>query len=648
MKSVIVFIFFHALLSQNQAIGQTLPFNFREECDSSVITALITKSKGINNIDSSISILKSVLFKAKKCGYKSLEIRIHSLIGWRYLLEAKYNESNKSFFNAIQRIEKVDSYATRQYSFLYGKIAYNHFNLGNFDSCITTYHIALDYQERYGTITPSKYYLHSEYAGILASLNLYQEAINVINSINRKIEKDSSPHFLAFHFHNAGFVYRLLDTKQNYDTAYEYISKAYDISTKDSVGLQLKSDILNAFGDICINSNKLDEALVYFTEASVNNQNITSKISSVSGIGYCYYLKKDYTKAVYYFEKVIKEYGDIEHVNLLPPLLNLAKSYAAKGNFKKSSLYFEKYYSLFEKTKGRVTHNKISKLHAQFYNSIKEKEILKTELKSTNQKIALQKINSIAYVTIALIFTLISIAILYLRYSRKIEKQKEKQLLEVATWRSSLEGEEKERKRLAKELHDNIGGNLSTLKTWLGNINNSDKSLLQIKEDMLDVNALVETTLKDVRNTAHHLMPELLLRLGLAEAIRLYCLNIQKASNIDFQFHYFGYIGNLGKELELIIYRIIQELVQNIVKHAEASRALVQMSLHEQKLNITIEDNGKGFDYENTFQIQTMGLRSIADSITHLKGSFIVNTAAGAGTTIEIELHPEQFFTPKH
>src|SRR5690606_359170 len=165
---------------------------------------------------------------------------------------------------------------------------------------------------------------------------------------------------------------------------------------------------------------------------------------------------------------------------------------------------------------------------------------------------------------------------LYLRYRRRLQKQSEKQALEIAAWRASLDGEEKERRRLAKELHDNIGGNLSTLKMWLGNSRDNSSDFGSKEQDYNGALHLLDNTLMEVRNTAHHLMPELLLRLGLAEAIRVYCNDIQQATGIRVSYQYLGYIGALDNNIELLIYRTVQELVQNVVKHAKASTLLVQ------------------------------------------------------------------------
>src|SRR5690606_761835 len=124
------------------------------------------------------------------------------------------------------------------------------------------------------------------------------------------------------------------------------------------------------------------------------------------------------------------------------------------------------------------------------------------------------------------------------------------------------------------------------------------------------------------------------------EAVRIFCLNVQKATGIEFQLHYFGFIGNLRKEMELIIYRTIQELVQNIAKHSEAGSAIVQLSHHENKLSITIEDNGKGFDTGSAIG-NGMGLQNVQTTIEHLGGQFSITSEPDNGTAIEIELNTD-------
>ena len=205
-----------------------------------------------------------------------------------------------------------------------------------------------------------------------------------------------------------------------------------------------------------------------------------------------------------------------------------------------------------------------------------------------------------------------------------IEKEKE---LEVS--RALMNGEEQERMRLSRDLHDGIGGAITGIKLKLeSNAQQNDSSEL-----FKTVNQL-EEVLKELRRTAKNLMPETLAKFGLEDALRDYCETMQ-TSNTSISF----YSNNLSiitdKNKQLVIYRIIQELVNNAIKHAESTEVFLQCTLQDNLLMISIEDNGKGFDISNTKR--NMGLNNIEMRVNYLEGKINIDSQPGKGTSINIE-----------
>src|SRR5690606_7744661 len=210
-----------------------------------------------------------------------------------------------------------------------------------------------------------------------------------------------------------------------------------------------------------------------------------------------------------------------------------------------ASRYYSLHVSMRDSMDQNNYENAVFRLQYQYETAQKDNEILSNRLKISQQQAVIDR-NRMLLLSVILAVSLTALSLgLYLRYRRRLQKQSEKQSLEIAAWRASLDGEEKERRRLAKELHDNIGGNLSTLKMWLGNIRDNSSDFGSQEQDYNGALHLLDHTLMEVRNTAHHLMLELLLRLGLAEAIRVYCNDIQQATGIRVNYQYLGYIGAL-------------------------------------------------------------------------------------------------------
>jgi signal transduction histidine kinase len=238
----------------------------------------------------------------------------------------------------------------------------------------------------------------------------------------------------------------------------------------------------------------------------------------------------------------------------------------------------------------------------------------------------------------AIIFIVFVLGLLFLLMQfrkRKIIYEKEK---EVLTLESLLQGQEIERARMAKDLHDGLGGMLSGIKLNLssmkGNviIQEKDVNLFTKSIDQLD-NAIAE-----MRRVAHNMMPEALLKFGLTEAVQDYCDGINESNTVKIKFTNIGLTTPLEKSIEVILYRILQELTNNAIKHASASTIIVQLSKNENILNLTVEDDGKGFDTKQLANIKGTGLLNVQSRVDYLKGNLSIESEKGKGTTVNIDV----------
>lgn len=215
--------------------------------------------------------------------------------------------------------------------------------------------------------------------------------------------------------------------------------------------------------------------------------------------------------------------------------------------------------------------------------------------------------------------------------SQRIEtdlRLKEMHLLEAL-----IEGEEKERNRIAIDLHDEVSGMIAAAKMQFSALSEKNKPLAVSKEYEQGMN-LLESALRSVRNTSHNLMPELLLENGLDKALQRYC-NVVNNEQLYVEYITTGFIQRYSSSFELALYRITQELIGNIIKHAYATEALVQLSDHNNILSLSIEDNGCGFD-EN-LRIKGTGLKSIEKRVNAMNGKMELHSQPGKGTQIYLE-----------
>lgn len=259
-----------------------------------------------------------------------------------------------------------------------------------------------------------------------------------------------------------------------------------------------------------------------------------------------------------------------------------------------------------------------------------------------------EKINGY-YIILILVFSIMLLLLLYAYKQRakrmqqqqvlhQLAMEQEKQNSKISTLTALLEGQEQERGRLARDLHDGLGGLLSGTKMRLSHLH--EKVNQSAKQEMSQSIEQVDMAVDELRRVAHNLMPDLLYKYGLEEALQDYASRMSNERlEVDVQFLHYHH--PLPSEEQLLIYRIIQELVNNAIKHAEASQIIVQMAEEEQEYTLTVEDDGKGFNPKDKQLQKSAGLHNIQSRIDFLKGDLHIHSEPGLGTSMEIRF-PKQ------
>ncbi len=376
---------------------------------------------------------------------------------------------------------------------------------------------------------------------------------------------------------------------------------------------------------------KMDEAI----EASQNGMKIAKELKfDYDFMGIADYLAHLLLQAGKYedakrlsLELLNNKYVDEVLDNKAVIIERLAEIENKLGNYQSSYDLLEETILLKDSIYNRNQKIKINQLETQYNQSESEKKILALESKTKlHQTIAL---SSISFALLLLAF--------YIYASKQKKKQTQQELIsleqkkEAEISKALMEGNEQERSRIARELHDGLGGKLTGIKINIENAieTNHDNSLQRAVSQL-------EETVSDIRTLAHNLMPVSLVRYGLDAALRDFVQNLQTPSTkIDY------YASNLAeitdKNKQLSVFRIVQELVSNAVKHANATRILVQTTVEDNLLLIDIEDNGIGFD-PNTVN-RNMGLNNIETRVKFLQGTMKVQSQHNKGTIINIECY---------
>jgi signal transduction histidine kinase len=195
---------------------------------------------------------------------------------------------------------------------------------------------------------------------------------------------------------------------------------------------------------------------------------------------------------------------------------------------------------------------------------------------------------------------------------------------------------EVERSRLAKDLHDGLGGLLSGIKLTLHSI--SDDIPQKIAPSFSKVINQLDTVIKEMRRVAHNMMPEALLKFGLGEAIQDYCDGINESNIIKIKYTQIGSLQTLIQSTAIVLYRIVQELTNNSIRHAAAKNIFIQITSHQKGFTITVEDDGKGFDCKILSEEKGTGLKNVRSRVEYLKGEWDIRSDSGKGTSINIEI----------
>ena len=242
------------------------------------------------------------------------------------------------------------------------------------------------------------------------------------------------------------------------------------------------------------------------------------------------------------------------------------------------------------------------------------------------------------FIGIATIIFLVFVAGLYvflLEYrKRKIIYEKEKQIIALT---GILQGQEEERARMARDLHDGLGGMLSGIKLNLSSMKGN--VIIQEQDAQLFAKSIsqLDNAIAEMRRVAHNMMPEALLKFGLNEAIQDYCDGINESNTIKIKYTQIGLTQPLEKSVEVILYRIMQELTTNAIKHAGAKNIFIQLSKNEGVLHLIVEDDGIGFDTTQLKNTNGSGLHNVQTRVDYLKGSMEIQSSP-SGTSITLEI----------
>jgi len=418
--------------------------------------------------------------------------------------------------------------------------------------------------------------------------------------------------------------------KKNLDSALGFFNKSlkYSENTNSSFGIAMANQNI---GHVLLEQKKYDESKLHLQKAykiQKNNNYNEHLLSTLTTLSFLHNDLGELNKSKLYLE----EAGALKlNFNVGNQQYHWAyhEYYESSKNFKESLNHYKKYTFLKDSIFKKENLSAINGLKIKYQSEKKDKEIAEQKLSITESK------SKTRTMSILIVSLLLGSILLWFSFSQR-QKRMQQQLVsiereqEVRTLESLMEGEEKERLRIAKELHDGVNGDLAAIKFKL-------TSLLETNNKVInEAVAMIDTSSEQVRAISHNLVPPSLRDFNLLEAVSTYCENMNAIHDPEISFQHLGNDIVLDKKQEANLFRVVQELVANSIKHAEAKEIIVQLSNVEDNLQLTVEDDGRGFDVNN-IESDGIGMQNIKSRVEYLNGIMdIKSDKKGSSFTITI------------
>lgn len=517
------------------------------------------------------------------------EIKRH--IGVASYFKGKYDVAAKNFYESIAILEKANE--KKKLAPVYNDLAKLYRKTRDLDRALQNYNKA-DAIYRQLNDTAGISMILNESGVVFEYREDYTEAINRYTSSMKLAEAAGDSLSVSYSLSNIAGVY--------------VIQKKYDLAEKN---------LLRALNIRQILKDSFAIALTY------------------SDLGVAMNGKGDYNKAIEYLSLSNQMAEHLKYPELQSNNYSELSTVAQKqGDFQKAFQYFMKRSALRDSLYALEKTRQIEELNTKYETAQREQQI-----QNQQNKIRLQNFLFIGIAGLILLAGLL-IYSQYKRYRLRKETQLQAEIMrqqEIAV-KAVMEAEENERERIAKDLHDGVGQMMSAAKMNLSAFESEIQfSNAEHKESFEKIISLVDESCKEVRTVSHIMMPNALLKSSLGAAIREF---VDKLNNKTLKVHVYteGLDERLDSNVETVLYRVIQECVNNTIKHAGATTLDISLIKDKDGISGTIEDNGKGFDTTDKEKFEGIGLKNITTRIEYLKGTVDFDSALGRGTVVALHV----------
>jgi two-component system, NarL family, sensor kinase len=602
MKTIFSFLAVIVLCSMSAVAQQVRVDSIRgllnsgNENDSITVDRLIQlghQYTDMKKTDSAVFFSEKAIDLCRQKGSTHYLSSICAQAGNIYEINGKYDKAAEYYLESLQLAESINDESLESSALI--NLGVMNFNLRKGDKALEFYQKALDLSQKSG------------------------DTVNMIRAIN-----------------NIGNVYLTLNL--DFKKAEGYFVTIVKLARKINFQNAIFAG-LNNLTQIYANTGQYGKAIQTCNEILKTEPNHRFALYNMGSI---FYLQHQPEKAIYYMKEALKNSESEPELKQIL-LNNIAEIYQEIGDFKNSLEYYKNYTSLKDSVHQVQSEKNIVELEEKYQTEKKQKEIL---LLSEQKR--LRNIYIYALIAILLITSLISVFIYRNTRNKRIiaektaelqqqkisELEKERQLIAI---KSVLKGEDSERTRISRDLHDGLGGHLSIVKQTLTGM----KDFYRISQDNAErfdhALNLLDNSIHELRRISRNMMPEALVEFGLKDALQDLSVMAGKDKEISISFSFFGENKRLDSSLETSIYRIAMELVNNALKHARAQEIIIHLVQETNRVYLSVQDNGKGFIPDETDTSKTSGLKNIRARVQSFNGRLDIDSKPGRGTEIGVE-----------
>lgn len=505
------------------------------------------------------------------------------------------------------------------YPTILNSLGANHFRLGEYDEAASYMLLAVEVLEEQDKPL-HLVYAYNNLATVLGINENYDEAIKFYKKGYSVLEEIKDTTIIANLASNTAIY---IKKTNNFPEARKWALKAIELGEKYN-----RPDACS-YGNYIMGTTEedLDQSILYIEKAvnkSRESQNKSVLADALDIYGYKLSIKGKHTEAKKSISEAIELHVESNYsTGLLTAYANAGKIFYNAGNYKTSAEYFQKYESLYEEKLSDDNKKRVNELNTKYKTEKKERQIAEQELKILKQQ------SNLFYAILggAFLLSVLSGIFIYNRKSHRLKLKQLRQQKEIAILNSFILGEERERNRISRDLHDSVAAQLGAAKMGLQSIPFLSE---EKRNDQLEKTAkLIGNIHGDVRRIAHNLLPVTLEKEGLVQALHEFAEGINQLEILEVRINnQLSSDFSLPKRNELVLYRIIQELVNNVIQHAGATQATIDLSNAPKQLTIKVSDNGVGFN-SNT---ENQGLYSIRERSNTIGGTFSIKSEEKQGS----------------